>query len=263
MSDCLLGENLVNGFIERELALFVASFEAEPVSSIQDTRALAIEWVTFYFTEYISEGNRASIVGFLREVMTDERYSTFGWYRVPALLGAAFAFTRNHFYLNHLLGNLDHHSSELRRGILEAASIICPLIRFDEVKLRETTEKNLESHHFFWEQHVLLTLSADGRQDVKRAWLDGLRSRFPAEMDKFEKELLGVDRYFLDSYFPNLLSGIQKYLLFKLLVNPSLPLESAIQPSLIDTGLTFDGLWKLAESHPLGSTLIELNEFYE
>lgn len=263
MSDILLGENLINGFIEREFELFVDEFDTHPVPRVQDTRAMAIEWVSFYFTEYVSDENKTQILGFLQKVMAEERYSTFGWYRVPAILGAAFVLTTDRFYLTHLLGNLDHHSSMLRRGCLEAAAMICPAIGFDYPKLTETTEKNIEVHHFFWEEHVLLSLSARGETAEKKVWLDKLRSRFPEEIKLFDDHCGDPKTFFRDSYFPDVFNEMKTYLICKMLANPTLPTDPATQQRLVDHNAEFESIWRRADSHPLGSALFNVKEFYE
>ena len=146
-----ISKQLINGFIESELELFKNQFEESPIPAIQEARSLSIAWICYYFKDSITNENSAAIIKFVDDVYVSENYRKHGWFRISALQAAAFILTADIHYANSLIQNIDCGQSWARGYIIESASIICPLLSFNNKYLKGATETNIKYSHVYYE----------------------------------------------------------------------------------------------------------------
>lgn len=253
-----ISKQLINGFIKSELELFKKQFHESPVSEIQDERSLAIAWLCYYFKDSVSSQNASFIIKFVDEVHSSENYITHGWYRISALQASAFILTSDIFYANSLIQHIACGQGWARGFIIECASIICPLLSFDNHHLKEATETNIKYSHDFYEENIILYLSTNGSREEKVNWLE--HQICVDEKDyhrKFLNGLKNAGRLNQSGFFVRTFNKAKSYLIFKMLSHPSLV---EVQPNLFDdVDIEFNKLVALEKRHPLNDYYIDFN----
>lgn len=252
-----LSEQLINRFIETELELFKKQFGESPVPAIQDDRSLAIAWLCYYFKELVSNENAFSVINFVDEVYSAKNYCTHGYHRISALQAAAFILTKDIYYANSLIENIDCKFSLARIFVIKSVGIICPLISFDNLLLKEATENNIKNSHTHCESSVILYLSTQGKAEEKIKWLE-----FQISIDEegrhkeFFSKLKKAGSLIQSGVFVSTFSRAKSYLLFKML---SQPLLAEFQIKLFDdVGVDFNRLVELETKHPLSDYFIDM-----
>jgi len=253
-----ISNQLINGFLESELELFKKQFYESPVPEIQDDRSLAIAWLCYYFKDNVSSENASAIIKFVDEVYSSENYSTHGWDRISALQAAAFILTSDIFYANSLIQNIDCEQCLARGFIIESASIICPLLSFDNNQLKEATENNIKYSHGFYEENIILYLSTNGSREEKVNWLEHQISVDEKDYHKkFLNDLKSAGRLNKSGFFVRTFNKAKSYILFNMLSHPSL---AEFQPKLFDdVEIEFNNLTELEKRHPLNDYYIDFS----
>jgi hypothetical protein len=250
-------KQIINGFIESELELFKNHFYDELVNPMQDVRSLSIAWVSYHFTEVISDENINKIVKFVDEVYSNEHYRTVGWYRVSALEAASFILTFDIRYANNLIQHLSCGQSWARGFIVESTSIICPLLGFNNTYLKEATEFNFKYRHSYFEPCAILFLCTNGSSKEKRDWLQNQYLISDKNLQSFFDSLTKANKYFTYDFFIYSFSKAKSYFLFKIMSETKL---SESQQTLFNfVELSFDKLWKKEKEHPLANYFIDLS----
>jgi hypothetical protein len=253
-----ISKQLINSFIKSEFELFKKQFDEIPVSEIQDERCLAIAWLCYYFKESVTNENTSAIIHFVDDVYSRDNYSTHGWFRISALQAAAFILTSDIRYANSLIQHIDCGQSWARGFILESASIICPLLSFDNEQLKKATETNMKYSHGLYEENIILYLLTKGRAEEKLKWLEN-QIRLD-EKNYHRKFLIGLKtagRLNQSGFFVRSFNKAKSYLIFKLLSHPFL---AEVQPKLFDDQeISFKDLTDLEAKHPLNDYYIDLS----
>lgn len=253
-----ISKQLINGFIKSEIDLFKKQFTESPVPENQDERSLAITWLCYYFKESVSNENSSAIIQFVDEVYSRDNYSTHGWFRISALQAAAFILTSDIHYANSLIQHIDCGQGWARGFIIESVSIICPLLLFNNQKLKEATENNIKYSHAYYEENIILYLSTNGLTEEKINWLEYQISIDKKDYHKkFLNGLKNAGRLNQSGFFVRTFSKAKSYLIFKMLSQPSF---AEVQPMLFDdVDLDFDKLAELEKKHPLNDYYIDLS----
>lgn len=253
-----ISKQLINGFIKSELELFKKQFDESPVPEIQDVRSLAIAWVCYYFKGGITEKNVKAIIQFVNEVHKQKNFHTHGWFRIPALQAAAFILTAHTYYANCLIQNIDCDQGWARGFIIESASIICPLLSFNNKLLKRATERNISKSHGLFEENIILYLSTQGSVKEKVKWLgDQIEINKDDYRRKFLNGLKTAGRLNPSDFFISAFNKVKSYVIFRMLNQPFL---AEAQPSLFDAvDHSFNRLTDLEANHPLNDYYIDLS----
>ncbi|HNM69595.1 MAG TPA: hypothetical protein PKG57_08045 [Flavobacteriales bacterium] len=253
-----ISKQLINGFIKSELELFRKQFDESLVPEIQETRSLAIAWLCYFFKNSVSSDNSSAIIQFVDYVDSKENYNTHGWYRISALQAASFILNADPSFAASLIQHIDCGQGWARGFVLESASIICPLLSFDNEQLKKATETNMKYCHGLYEENVLLYLSTKGRGEEKLKWLEDQISL--DEKDHHRKFLIGLKAdggLNKSGFFVRSFNKAKSYLIFKLL---SHPFREEVQPELFDNvEISFKELTYREEKHPLNDYYIDLS----
>lgn len=208
--------NIVNFVIATEMEQFKQDFNSAPIPVTRNISSLAIEWLCFYCKENISIENRDAIIKFTHEIMKTKEYNTVGWSRIPALLAASFALTKEEYLLDDLLYNLDCHLSGKREFICKALSIICEIIPFDNEIFQYSVKSNLLKRHGLDDISVILLLNSNGEDEAKEKWLKEICKDENLKLNKFLIDLLSGKSY-ENGFFRRTLSEVKSYILFRIL----------------------------------------------
>jgi len=250
-------KQIVNGFIESELKIFNQYFNEPMVEDFQDTRSLSIAWVCYYFKPLIDAEIAKKIIDFTDKVYGMKNYRTHGWYRISAFEAAAFILTGDTAYANNLVCHIDCGQGWARQYIIQSAGIICPLLSFDNAKLRKATEKNLEYSHFFFEHNVVLYLCVNGSNEEKVDWFNNQLTTCKEHHKMFFNSLINPTCYYETSYFIDTFNKAKTYFIFKVISSPQLAFS---QPGLFDYNeLNFKNLWQMEKKHLLNSPFINFS----
>lgn len=247
----------INGFIENELDIFAEEFDQTPYPREFDLRTMSIAWICESFGKQVSKKCESRILTLIDANVSKEDYKWHRWHRIPGLLAAAYTLTRNKYYLDLLLPNLAAGQSAMRRNILECAAIIVRGLTFDQY-LTQTTETNIEYHHFFWEQHVLLSLASVGERDEKRNWLSDITAKFPNEMTRFTQKLQEEKYIYRDGYLADVFNEIKSFILVRMLSDIGIIRESIYQPNLPESETDAETRFKYVRAHPLDTYYVNL-----
>lgn len=254
----LISKQIINGFIQTELGLFKKQFDESPVPTIQDERSLSIAWVCYYFKESISKENSSAIMNFVDDVYLKENYSTHGWIRISALQAAAFILTNDIHYANSLIQHIDCGQGWARGFIIESASIICPLLSFNNDYLKAATETNVKYSHAFYMENIILYLKTEGNIKQKITWLENQIIADEKEYHtKFYNELKKAGKLFQSGFFVRTFNKAKSYFIFKIC---SQPILVEIQSQLFDdTEINFNVLVSMEKAHPLNDYYIDFS----
>ena len=249
---------IINGFIESELEIFKTRFEEERVPGIQDDRSLSIAWLCYYFKDAITSSNALAITDYVDKVHKRDDYKVHGWYRISALQAAAFILTSNTCFANNLLQHIGCGQGWARGFIVQSASIISPLLSFNNLYLRRAVELNLKYGQIFEKESVVLYLTTHGDSIEKRNWLEQqIKISDKDRHIEFLSKLKNTNRYYESGFFVKAFSSAKSYFIFKLL---SEPVFSKVEPELFDgVLLNYEELNNKEESHPLNSQYIDLS----
>lgn len=253
-----ISQQLVNGFIQTELELFIKQFDETLVADIQDERSLTIAWLCYYFKDIISPFNKLSITDFVEYVYEREDYNRHGWYRIPALEASAFILTSNIIYANNLSRHIGCGQGWARGFIIQSASIICPLLTFNNQYLREATETNIKYSHAYYEDAIILYLSSRGTGAEKKNWIE---QQINLDQKKYHIKFLNAlkiagNRH-QSGFFVKTFNKVKSYFIFKVL---SQPILAEIQPTLFDDSeINFNLLIEIEKEHPLNDYYIDLS----
>ena len=271
-------KQLINRFIKAELEQFKRQFYALSVPEIQDVRSLAIAWACYYFKEFIESDTSSAIVEFVDEIHARDDYSTYCWFKISALQAAAFLLTSEVYYANSLIRHISCEQGWARYFILQSASIICPLLSFNDMHLKKATEFNIEHSHGYYEENIVLYLSTKGSSAEKRNWLEHQIAIVETDYHKrFYMELKTAGKRYASGFFVEIFNKLKSYLIFKIMTQPSV---GGTQLSLFDksefdfvkrankeTQLTlfdrsesgFVKFAKMEQAHPLNNYYIDLS----
>ena len=114
----------------------------------------------------------------------------------------------------------------------------------------------MEYRHFWWEQHLLLTLLSIGEKQTKRQWLMDLEKQFPDQMETFNNKL--SNHLYSDGYFCGVFSEIKSFLLVRMLSDTGILRESVFQPKIPESEIDAVHRWRYTDSHPLDKSIINL-----
>lgn len=211
-----LTDTIVNFVIATELEQFKQDFNVAPIPATQNISSLAIEWLCFYCKENVSIENKNGIVNFVDHVMQNKDYNTVGWSRIPALLAASYALTKNEYYIKDLLNNLSCHQSSNREFICKALSIICKILPFDNEYFQESVLTNMQKHQGLDNISVILLLNSNGETEAKEQWLKETFESETLKSNTFLSDLLSGKPY-KEDFFQKALSEVKSYILFRIL----------------------------------------------
>ena len=248
---------MINGFFHSELEQFKNNYSEQPIEKIQDTRGLAIAWVSYYFKELVSDENISEIKKYVNSLMYKEGYNTVGWSRLPALLVAAFILDNNTSLRDNLLETISCGQSLDRLYIIRSAAILCPLLNFNNEILRKGTEFNIKHSHGWFEENTVFYLCSKGEREQKKEWLQKMKMRYSKYHSEFFETLFKSGKYYKNSFFLETFNTAKSYFLFKILGEPT---KAIYQPQMFSPEkLTFNSLIEKEKAHPLSDGYIDLS----
>jgi len=208
---------IINDLIESELNHFIEYYRVPSIDRVQDLRALTIAWISTFFQEQIDSDNIGRIHTFVEKVMNESDYMSHGWYRIPALQATSFLLTRDDKHLEGLLSNLSCGQSSHRTLIMISTTFIVPLVSFHNETIRSSTMTNINNLQWYYEENIILRLSAKGTVDDKKRWLNSLKKNNKEQVVNFVNDLLEGSSAFRCVFFGQQFSKIKTYIIVKLL----------------------------------------------
>lgn len=253
-----ISEQLINGFIESELYLFKEQFKEDSFPIIQDERSLSIAWVCYYFKKVISRENAFKICEFVDEVYTYDDYKVYGWSKIGALESAAYILKNDIYYANKLIYKISCGHFLSRIFLIRSMGIICPLLKFDNLYLKESTEFNINQSHGCYEENTIFYLLTQGTASEKLEWINHqMDLDINGYHTKFFNEIKQKGELYQSSFFASVFDKAKSYFIFKILSDPKI---SGVQYSLFDDKkINFDELLNLEKSHPLSKNYIDFS----
>ncbi len=251
-----ISKQLINGFIKSELEDFIKQFDETPIKEKQETRSLAIAWLCYFFKDIITNENLSAIVDFVDDVETRKNYKTHGWYRVSALQAASFVISSDIYYANMLIHNIKCGRSWAIGYILSSSAIICPLLSFDNMYLKNATETNIKHHQAYYTESAILYLSTNGTVEEKQRWFENIidtlcRKADSKVINKFKEWATICET----TFFVNTFNRIKSYILFKILAEPIVENHQLNIYDYLNAG--FDRLLDAENDHPLNRCYID------
>ena len=140
---------LISKIIEQELEDFLENLHIHPAPDLQYSRSGLIAWFCVFFPEAVMKGQRDKIVDAVTELKSQDEYIVSDWYRLPFLEVSAYALTRKFNFLETIISNIDHHSSQLRRILHAPLALVAPDLNFNTPGLHQSIVSNFARAHFF------------------------------------------------------------------------------------------------------------------
>lgn len=254
----VISKQIINGFIKTELEIFKSQFTVRPVPQLQDIRGMAIAWACYYFKDHISRDNVFAITRFLYETYSSDYYGTHGWHMISTIEAAAFILTSDTYYADRLIQNIGCEYSLGRLYIISSAGFICPLISFENEKLKQATEYNVKRSHGWYEENVIVFLLSKGNSQEKIDWLENqIKLDVKNYHTKFFNELKTSGEFFKSSFFLSQFDKAKSYFIFKAL-SEHIYLDAQLE--LFDEfDFDFEELMLKEKSHPLSDCYIDFS----
>ena len=126
-----LAAHTLDRLFRAEIAAFRREIEIRPVPERQDLRAGAVAWIAAFAPEVLSEDSRRLLL------LTCEAESHFVdlntdiWYRTVYLHAAQFALSGHPKWLDVLVTNLDHRTSQLRKSLHAPLGLVAPRLKLN------------------------------------------------------------------------------------------------------------------------------------
>lgn len=223
--------DIVNFLISTELEQFKQDYDVSPIPKSQDLISLSIEWLCYYCKEQVSNENKNEILAFVNSILCKDDFNFNGWFKIPALLAAAFTLTGKEYYINDVLNNLSCKQSVHRRFICQVLTVICPDLPFDNHYFKSSVLSNLEKKHGYDEISTYLLLYSQGDKNHKKNWIIENLDGETSHTKKFLSDLL-LDKELNEPFFQQTINSIKSHILFRVLKHSYLYNN---QPNLFDT----------------------------
>ncbi|MFH5884694.1 hypothetical protein ACG2F4_10310 [Halalkalibaculum sp. DA3122] len=253
-----IGVQLINGFLETELAAFNDQYrEADSLSS-QYRRSFSIAWVCYFLEPWVSDSFKKALSAFVSNVMDEEDYDTFGWQRIPSLQAASFLLTANEEHRDDLLKHISCGQSTVRPFMIRSAALIAPLLSFNNKYLKRAAEKNIEVIHGYYEESTVLYLCTDGDREQKKRWALTFKKKARAQQVEAFQRFFEENKDYRNTFFADEFAEAKSYFIFKLFSNPVLSkYQSAGEP--FNPSENFSSLTEKENKHPLSKAHIDLS----
>jgi len=235
------GVQLINGFLETELAAFKDEYRKEGSLSLQDRRSFSIAWVCYFFETWVADSFKKDLSAFVSKVMGEDDYDIFGWQRIPSLQAASFILAQNEEQRDDLLIHIACGQSTIRPLMIRSAALIVPLLSFNNHYLKRAVEKNIEVIHGFYEESAVLYLCTNGDRKEKRRWALQVKKKARAGQVQVFQMLFKQNERYKNSFFVNEFAEAKSYFIFKLFSNPVLS-EYQSTDDLLNPPDMFNGL---------------------
>jgi hypothetical protein len=248
----------INRLFQAEITAFRRGFEEDPVPLQQDLRAGAVAWLAVFAPEAINAESRRLLRVTCEAEAEFVDYDEAGWYRTVYLHVAEFALSGDVKWLEVLVTNLDHRSSELRSSLHAPLGLVVPRLKLTFPGLCPKVERNLVLGHFYNDSLLCLFYCAQGSAVLKLAHLLRWRERIrlvPQDIETIDEAIKGGplrNTVIADEY-----AKICRYLLCRL-VEPEFLREAYPLTMAANSGPTTLGLWDRIQAHPLMKRLIEV-----
>jgi|JI6StandDraft_1071083.scaffolds.fasta_scaffold01651_7 hypothetical protein len=248
---------IVNFLISTELEQFKQDYDVSPIPKSQDIGSLSIEWLCYYCKEQVSNENKNEILDVVDSILCREDFNFGSWFRIPALLAAAFTLTGKEYYLNDVLVNLACMQSVHRGFICQVLTVICQDLPFDNHYFKSSVLSNLEKRHGFDEISTLLLLNSQGDRIHKKTWIIENLDVLPLTAKNFLSDLLTGKEY-NEIFFQHTINSIKSHILFRILKHSYLYNN---QPSLFESNQRVYSrtLNVFNDSHPLDKVIFNFD----
>ena len=164
------------------------------------------------------QGQRDKIVDAVTELKSRDDYTVSYWYRLPFLEISAYALTRKFNFLETIISNIDHHSSQLRRILHAPLALVAPDLNFNTPGLYQGIVSNFTRAHFFNNRLLCILCALSDDDASKLAALQRLADRHDlSPQDKDALEMLIKNREIENLIIADELSDLSRYVLCRLL----------------------------------------------
>jgi hypothetical protein len=249
----------INRLFQAEIAAFRRGFEEHPVPLEQDLRAGLVAWLAVFAPEAINAESRRLLHVTCEAESEFVDYNEAGWYRTVYLHVAEFALSGDVRWLDVLVNNLDHSSSQLRSSLHAPLGLVIPRLKITFPDLLAKCERNLVLGHFYNDSLLCLFHSAQASPALKLAQLLRWRQHIrlvPQDIETIDAAIKGDP--LRNTLIAEEYSEICRYLLCRL-AEPEFLREAYPLALAPHSGPNILGLWKRTQSHPLVKLLIRVD----
>jgi len=209
----------ISQIIEQELDDFLDNLPTHPAPDVQYSRSGLIAWFCVFFPEAVMKEQRDRIIDAVTELKSYDDYTVSTWYRLPFLEVSAYALTLKIGFLETIISNIDHHSSELRRILHAPLALIAPNLNFNTPGLHQNIVSNFTRVHFFNNSLLCILCALSNDSVSKLAALQRLADRHDlSPQDKDALQTLIKDREIENLIISDELSDLCRYVLCRLLM---------------------------------------------
>lgn len=253
---------LISQIIEQELEDFLENLHIHPAPNLQYLRSGLIAWFCVFLPEAVMKGQRDKIIDAVTELKSQDDYTVSDWYRLPFLEVSAYALTRNLNFLETIISNIDHNSSQLRRILHAPLALVAPDLNFNTPGLHQGIVSNFAHAHFF-NNNLLCILCALSNDTVsKLAALQRLADRHDlSPQDKGALDLLIKNREIKNMIIAEELSDLSRYVLCRLLTFRDADDDRSVEIDLfanLPNGAPIDIFWERMKQHLLLRNYVQL-----
>ena len=124
MSKANISLDRVQRVLWSQLERFQTSYDENPIVESQDLRALSIAWIAVFLEEAVPPSFLETLMEVVLRLRARADFSHRGWHCLAPMDVALFALTGDRDWLFYVATNLDHHSSVLRRFVVNSFALI-------------------------------------------------------------------------------------------------------------------------------------------
>ncbi len=253
---------LISQTIEQELDDFLENLSTHPAPDLQYSRSGLIAWFCVFFPEAVMKEQRDRIIDAVTEQKLQDNYNVSLWYRLPFLEISAYALTRKIGFLETIISNIDHHSSQLRRILHAPLALIAPDLNFNTPGLQQGIVSNFARAHFYNNSLLCILCALSTDTTSKLAALQRLADRHDlSPQDKDALETLIKNRQIENLIISDELSDLCRYVLCRLLMFRDAadvrPVQIDLFANLPNMAL-LDIFWERMKQHLLLKSYVQL-----
>jgi hypothetical protein len=248
----------VNRLFQAEITAFRRGFEDHPVPLEQDLRAGAVAWLAVFAPEAINAESRRLLRVTCEAESEFVDYDVVGWYRTVYLHVAEFALSGDARWLDVLVTNLDHRSSQLRSSLHAPLGLVIPRLKISFPGILSKFEHNLVLGHFYNDSLLCLFYCMQASPLMKLAQL----LRWRQHIRLMPQDIETVDAAIKGEPLKNILiaeeyAKICRYLVCRM-AEPEFLREAYPLTLAPNDGPKTLGLWERTQAHPLVKPFIRV-----
>jgi hypothetical protein len=251
---------ILNNFVNTELDDFIKNYDNPELSEESEYQTLAIEWICFYFKDFIEDVFFEKVDNFIEKIVRTGTHEYFAWSRIQALVCTMVIHNHAYKHKRTLLYYLRCHKSKRRASVIKAVGIIVSLLDDKDSDLDISIAYNVQHKVEYFEECILLYLFNNATIEKKIEFFRGYYDFHKEKLEYFDDTvfLLEEGSYYKNSFFLQAFSEIKSYILFKILSNPMIHNDS-LSKDKSDIKLAFDEAFEKESNHSLNTADFDIS----